>query len=161
MKPRAASPDAPNRNKTMPASAAETTASPYLQLHKDSPVQWQAYGPDTLAKAAAANKPLFLSMGYTTCLWCHVMKEESFSDPAIAELINQHFIPVLVDREERPDLDQLYQSIQPAMGLRGGWPLNIFLTPEGAPYFAVNYLPHREQPGQPSFATAVKEAASL
>ena len=141
--------------------APETNASLYLRLHKDSPVQWQAYGPDTLANAQAANKPLFLSMGYTTCLWCHVMREESFSDPEVAALINQHFIPVLVDRDERPDLDQLYQSAQPAMGLRGGWPLNIFLTPEGAPFFAVNYLPHTERPGQPSFISAVREAVAL
>ncbi|HJR55509.1 MAG TPA: thioredoxin domain-containing protein [Rhizomicrobium sp.] len=145
----------------MPATALQNTASPYLRLHRDNPVQWQAWGPDTLAQAQAENKPIFLSLGYTSCHWCLVMNEESFSDAGIAALINQNFIPILVDREERPDLDIFYQSAQPAMGLRGGWPLNVFLTPEGAPYFAVNYLPPEERLGQPSFRTAVSEAISL
>jgi len=145
----------------MPASALETTASPYLRLHKDNLVDWRPWGPTTLADARAAGKPIFLSLGYTACHWCHVMSRESFSDPGIAALINENFLAVLADREERPDLDIFYQSAQPIMGLRGGWPLNICLTPEGVPYFAVNYMPADAPPGQPSFRAALEEAIDL
>jgi uncharacterized protein YyaL (SSP411 family) len=145
----------------MSASALENTASPYLRLHKDSPVEWRVWGPTTLADAKAAGKPIFLSMGYTGCHWCHVMNEESFSNPRTAALLNENFIPVLADREERPDLDLFYQAAQPIMGLRGGWPLNICLTPDGVPFFAVNYLPADAPPGQPTFRDAMQEAANL
>ena len=145
----------------MSSSAPQNTANPYLALHKDSPVHWQAWGPDTLAGAQAQNKPILLSTGYANCHWCHVMNEESFSNPEIAALINENFIPVLADREERPDLDQLYQSAMPLMGVGGGWPLNVFLLPDGAPYFAVNYMPVEDRMGQPSFRTALTEAIAL
>jgi uncharacterized protein YyaL (SSP411 family) len=145
----------------MPASTLENAASPYLRLHKDNPVQWQAWGPDTLANAQAAGKPIFLSIGYMSCHWCHVMNEESFSNPEIAALINDNFIPVIIDRDERPDLDQFYQAAQPYMGLRGGWPLNLWLTPEGAPFFAVNFLPVDGLPGIPSFRGALTDVADL
>ena len=145
----------------MSSSALQNTANPYLALHKDSPVQWQVWGPDTLATAKAQNKPILLSTGYASCLWCQVMNEESFSNQEIAALINENFIPVLSDRDERPDLDQIYQSAMPLMGLGGGWPLNIFLLPDGAPYFAVNYMPAEDRMGQPSFRTALTEAIAL
>src|ERR1700761_3062589 len=121
----------------MSANQLENTASPYLLLHKDNPVHWRLWGTDVLEEAKAANKPIFLSIGYTGCHWCHVMNEESFSDAETAALLNDHFIPVIADREERPDLDQLYQAASTIMGLSGGWPLNIFLTPEGTPFFVV------------------------
>jgi len=145
----------------MSASALQNNASPYFRLHKDNLVQWQAWGPDMLANAKALDKPIFVSVGYNSCNWCHVMSEESFSNPEIATLINENFIPVLVDREERPDLDQIYQTSLPLMGLRGGWPLNIFLAPDGAPYFSVNYLPDEERMGQPSFRMAVTQAIDM
>ena len=106
----------------------DKSVSPYLLLHKDNPVAWRAWGDDALAEARAEGKPIFLSIGYTGCHWCHVMNQESFSDPEIAALINDNFIPVLVDREERPDLDQIYQAASTIMGHSGGWPLNLFLT---------------------------------
>ncbi len=145
----------------MSANALQNTPSPYLRMHKDNPVQWQTWGPDTLANAKAQDKPIFLSIGYTSCHWCHVMSEESFSNPEIAAIINANFIPVLVDREERPDLDQLYQNALTLMGLRGGWPTNVFLDPDGSPYFAINYLPTEQRGDQPSFRMAVNEAAHM
>jgi uncharacterized protein YyaL (SSP411 family) len=145
----------------MAASALETSLSPYLRLHKDNPVAWRPWSPDLLAEAEAAGKPIFLSIGYTGCHWCHVMNAESFSDPAIAALINENFIPVLVDREERPDIDLFYQSAMPALGLGGGWPLNMFLTPEGVPYFVIQYAPKEERLGQPAFRSVLTDAATL
>jgi uncharacterized protein YyaL (SSP411 family) len=145
----------------MAASALETSLSPYLRLHKDNPVAWRAWSPEVLAEAEAAGKPIFLSIGYTGCHWCHVMNAESFSDPAIAALINESFIPVLVDREERPDIDQFYQSAMPALGLGGGWPLNMFLTPDGVPYFVIQYAPKEERLGQPAFRTVLADATAL
>ena len=104
--------------------------SPYLQLHKDNPVDWYPWGPEALAAAEAQNKPILLSIGYTACHWCHVMEQESFADPATAALMNEHFINIKVDREERPDIDQIYQVAGNLMGHAGGWPLTAFLTPQ-------------------------------
>ena len=145
----------------MAANALETSLSPYLRLHKDNPVAWRTWSPDVLAEAEAAGKPIFLSIGYTGCHWCHVMNAESFSDPAIAALINENFIPVLVDREERPDIDLFYQSAMPALGLGGGWPLNLFLTPEGVPFFVIQFAPKEERLGVPPFRTVLNDAIAL
>ncbi|MBV9549664.1 MAG: thioredoxin domain-containing protein [Alphaproteobacteria bacterium] len=145
----------------MPASALETSLSPYLRLHKDNPVAWRVWGPEAMTEAEAAGKPIFLSIGYTGCHWCHVMNEESFSDPEIAATLNEHFIPVLLDKEERPDIDLFYQSAMPLMGLGGGWPLNILLTPDGAPFFVTQYVPKDERMGQPSFRSVLTDAAAL
>ncbi len=145
----------------MAANALETSLSPYLRLHKDNPVAWRTWSPEVLAEAEAAGKPIFLSIGYTGCHWCHVMNAESFSDPAIAALINENFIPVLVDREERPDIDLFYQSAMPALGLGGGWPLNLFLTPEGVPFFVIQFAPKEERLGVPPFRSVLNDAIAL
>jgi uncharacterized protein YyaL (SSP411 family) len=145
----------------MSASALQDATSPYLLLHKDNPVQWRLWGPEALAEAEAGSKPIFLSMGYTACHWCHVMNDESFSDPQIAAQINDNFIPVLIDREERPDLDQIYQSASNIMGYQGGWPLNIFLKPDGVPFFVAGYQPKEERQGQPAFGRVLTETANL
>ncbi len=106
----------------MSANSLQDTTSPYLLLHKDNPVRWRLWGPEALAEAKESGKPILLSMGYTACHWCHVMNEESFSDVETAALINDLFIPILADREERPDLDNIYQTASEIMGKQGGGP---------------------------------------
>jgi uncharacterized protein YyaL (SSP411 family) len=112
-----------------------STSSLFLLSHKDNPIQWRTWGPDALAEAKASDKPILLSMGYVGCHWCQVMNREAFSDPDIAAVIQENFIPILADRDERPDLDMLYQGAAGIMGHPGGWPLNIFLTPDGRPFW--------------------------
>ncbi|HXC57501.1 MAG TPA: thioredoxin domain-containing protein [Rhizomicrobium sp.] len=121
--------------------------SPYLQLHKDNPVDWYPWGPEALAAAEAQNKPILLSIGYTACHWCHVMEQESFADPATAALMNENFINIKVDREERPDIDQVYQAAGNLMGHPGGWPLTAFLTPQRVPFVVGTYFPKEERAG--------------
>ncbi len=145
----------------MPSNTLQTSLSPFLRLHKDNPVAWRVWGPEALAEAEAQDKPIFLSIGYTGCHWCHVMNQDSFSDPATAAILNENFIPVLLDREERPDIDQFYQSALPLMGLSGGWPLNLILTPDGAPFFVTQYVPQQERLGTPSFNSVLNDAAVL
>src|SRR5271154_985749 len=113
----------------MSRNLLEQETSPYLLLHKDNPVHWRPWSPEALEEAVTSGKPILLSIGYTACHWCHVMNEESFSDPETAALMNDLFVNVKVDREERPDLDQIYQAAANNMGSAGGWPLTIFLTP--------------------------------
>ncbi|MBV9824787.1 MAG: thioredoxin domain-containing protein [Alphaproteobacteria bacterium] len=125
--------------------------SPYLLQHKDNPVHWQAWNPDTLASAQAADKPILLSIGYAACHWCHVMAHESFENPAIAEPMNEHFVNIKVDREERPDLDAIYQHALSLMGEQGGWPLTMFLTPQGEPFWGGTYFPPEARWGRPGF----------
>lgn len=115
--------------------------SPYLLQHKDNPVWWRAWGEKAFAKARAENKLIFLSIGYATCHWCHVMEHESFEDQKIADLLNQNYISIKADREELPDVDQIYMDAIHAMGQRGGWPLNIFLTPDLKPFYGGTYFP--------------------
>ncbi|HEY1707599.1 MAG TPA: thioredoxin domain-containing protein [Rhizomicrobium sp.] len=138
-------------------SHLDTSTSPYLQLHKDNPVDWYGWGPEAFAAAEASNKPIFLSIGYTACHWCHLMNAESFGNGDIAAQMNDSFINVLVDREERPDVDLLYQAASNAMGHMGGWPLNIFLTPKGEPYFVTGYLPPEERNGIPAIQTVLRD----
>jgi hypothetical protein len=135
--------------------------SPYLLLHKDNPVHWRPWGAEALAEAKAANKPIFLSIGYTACHWCHVMNHESFADPEVAELMNKLFVNVKVDREERPDIDQLYQAASIQMGHQGGWPLSMFLTPEGKPFLAGGFLGTTEAPNRPTIKRALTESARV
>ena len=135
--------------------------SPFLLSHKDSPVQWRTWGPKALAEAKKADKPILLSMGYAGCHWCHVINRESFSNPEIAALINENFIPVLADRDERPDLDMLYQGAAGIMQHPGGWPLNIFLNHDGAPWWVTGYQPPQELPDNPSFRRVIEECAQL
>ncbi len=134
-----------NRNRL-----AEET-SPYLLQHKDNPVHWQGWSPATLAAAKAANKPIMLSIGYAACHWCHVMAHESFEDPAVAAVMNEHFVNIKVDREERPDLDSIYQYALTLLGEQGGWPLTMFLTPDGAPFWGGTYFPPTRRYGRPAF----------
>jgi uncharacterized protein YyaL (SSP411 family) len=135
--------------------------SPYLLSHKDNPVRWRTWGPEALAEAKAQDKPILLSLGYAGCHWCSVMDRESFSDAETAALINDNYIPVLADREERPDLDMLYQGAAGVMNHPGGWPLNIFLKPDGAPFWVTGYLPPEDKQDAPSFRRVVTETAEL
>ncbi len=130
--------------------------SPYLQQHKDNPVHWQEWGRDALAQARAGNKPILLSIGYAACHWCHVMAHESFEDVETAGLMNELFVSIKVDREERPDIDQIYMTALHALGQQGGWPLTMFLTPEGKPFWGGTYFPKHRQPGRPSFKDVLR-----
>ncbi len=121
--------------------------SPYLREHANNPVQWWAWGADALAAAAARDQPIFLSVGYAACHWCHVMARESFSQPEIASLLNESFVSIKVDREERPDVDALYMSAAQLMTGRGGWPLSVFLLPDGRPFMAGTYYPPDDRDG--------------
>ena len=139
--------------------AAET--SPYLLLHAGNPVHWRPWGPEAFAEAEAQGKPVLLSVGYTACHWCHVMNHESFADAETAKLMNELFVNVKVDREERPDIDQLYQAASNSMGLNGGWPLTMFLTPKGEPFYAGTYFPPEDRYGQPAFKRVLEEVSKL
>ena len=136
-------------------------SSPYLLLHKDNPVHWRTWSREALAEAEAQNKPILLSIGYSACHWCHVMNNESFADTETAALMNDNFVNIKVDREERPDLDQLYQSASNAMGNPGGWPLTVFLTPKGVPFFTGTYFPKEEGFGQPTFKSVLGDVSKL
>ncbi len=126
-------------------------SSPYLLQHQDNPVHWRPWGAAALAEAQAANRPVLLSVGYAACHWCHVMAHESFEDPATADLMNRLFINIKVDREERPDIDHIYMSALHALGEQGGWPLTMFLTPDGTPFWGGTYFPPEPRWGRPSF----------
>jgi uncharacterized protein len=145
----------------MSRNQLDQSTSPYLLLYKDNPVHWYVWGPEAFEAARAQNKPIFLSIGYTACHWCHVMNHESFQDPAIAAVMNDLFVNVKVDREERPDLDQLYQTAAAHMGHTGGWPLTMFLTPNGEPYMAGGYLPRDERGELPAFKRALERGAEF
>jgi len=125
--------------------------SPYLLQHADNPVDWHPWGTEALALAEAQDKPIFLSIGYAACHWCHVMAHESFEDPETAALMNKHFVNIKVDREERPDLDSLYMDAVVAMTGQGGWPMSVFLTPEGKPFYGGTYFPPNRRFNLPSF----------
>ena len=115
--------------------------SPYLLQHKDNPVNWYPWGEEAFKAAKKEDKPIFLSIGYSTCHWCHVMEHESFEDSTVAELMNNNFINVKVDREERPDIDNIYMTVCQMMTGSGGWPLTIVMTPDKRPFFAGTYFP--------------------
>jgi hypothetical protein len=139
---------------------AEET-SPYLLQHKDNPVHWRAWSAETLALAKQQGKPILLSSGYAACHWCHVMAAESFENLGVAALMNAHFVNVKVDREERPDIDHLYQQALQMLGRRGGWPLTMFLTPDGEPFWGGTYFPPEPRYGMPGFADILKAVAEL
>lgn len=117
------------------------SSSPYLQQHKDNPVHWKEWNGDSLKKALEGDKPILLSVGYSACHWCHVMAHESFEDEEVAQIMNKHFINIKVDREERPDIDQVYMEAIQSMGINGGWPLHVFLTPDQKPFYGGTYFP--------------------
>lgn len=127
------------------------SASLYLRQHKDNPVAWQPWGEEAFALATRLGRPVLLSSGYASCHWCHVMAHESFDDSATAALINQHFVAIKLDREERPDIDALYQQALGLMGKQGGWPLTMFLTPDGKPFWGGTYFPRLPRHGLPAF----------
>jgi uncharacterized protein YyaL (SSP411 family) len=133
--------------------------SPYLLQHKDNPVDWYPWGEEALTRAREQNKPLIVSIGYSACHWCHVMERESFEDAEVAAVMNEHFVPVKVDREERPDVDAIYMDAVQAMTGHGGWPLNAFLTPEGVPFYAGTYFPPQPRHGMPSWRMVLEGVA--
>ncbi len=134
-------------------------SSPYLLLHQTNPVDWYPWGEEALEKARREDKPIFLSVGYSTCYWCHVMERESFSNPKVAALMNEYFVNIKVDREERPDLDEIYMTATQMLTQRGGWPNSVFLTPDLKPFFAGTYFPPEDRYGRPGFSTLVTRLA--
>ena len=142
----------------MPNHLAHET-SPYLLQHQDNPVDWYPWGPEALRRAKQGGKPIFLSIGYSACHWCHVMEHESFENKAIAKVLNEKFICIKVDREERPDLDQLYMNAVQMMTGRGGWPMSVFLTPERKPFYAGTYWPPHDRQGMPGFDRVIAGVA--
>lgn len=139
---------------------AEAT-SPYLLQHADNPVHWRPWGPEALAEAEAADKPILLSVGYAACHWCHVMAHESFEDERVAEVMNRLFVNIKVDREERPDVDQIYMAALHAFNERGGWPMTMFLDPKGRPFWGGTYFPKEAKWGRPGFTDILEEMARL
>ena len=137
--------------------AAET--SPYLLQHANNPVDWYPWGPEALEKARAQDRPIFLSIGYSACHWCHVMERESFENPEIAALMNEHFVSIKVDREERPDLDDVYMAAVQAMTGSGGWPMSVFLTPDLRPFFGGTYFPPDDRHGMAGFPRVLAAVA--
>src|SRR5687767_6898655 len=150
-----ANPNTANTNRL----AAET--SPYLLQHQHNPVDWRPWGPDALAEAQATGKPILLSIGYAACHWCHVMAHESFEDDATAGVMNKLFVNIKVDREERPDIDQIYMNALHHLGEQGGWPLTMFLTPDGEPVWGGTYFPKESQYGRPAFVDVLRELSRL
>src|SRR5438128_8124217 len=134
-----------------PANRHAQETSPYLLQHAHNPVDWYPWGEEALRRARAENKPILLSIGYSACHWCHVMERESFEDPTIARLMNDNFVTIKVDREERPDLDTIYMEAVQAMSGQGGWPMTVFLTPDGVPFYGGTYFPPTDRMGMPGF----------
>ena len=133
--------------------------SPYLLQHAHNPVDWYAWSPDAFKRAKKEQKPIFLSIGYSTCHWCHVMEEESFTDPKVAQIMNEHFVSIKVDREERPDIDKIYMTYVMATTGSGGWPMTVFLTPDRKPFFGGTYFPPEDRYGRPGFKTLLLHIA--
>lgn len=135
--------------------------SPYLLQHQHNPVDWFPWGEEAFGKARDEAKPIFLSIGYSTCHWCHVMERESFEDETVARFLNRHFISIKVDREERPDLDKIYMTAVQALSGQGGWPLSAFLTPELKPFYGGTYFPPRDVQGRPGFLNLLQGLVNL
>src|SRR5215204_20950 len=140
----------PGRFKGMPNRLAQET-SPYLLQHRDNPVDWYPWDPEALERAREEDQPILLSVGYSACHWCHVMERESFEDAETAAYMNEHFVCIKVDREERPDVDAIYMDAVQAMTGHGGWPLNAFVTPDQVPFYAGTYFPPQGRHGLPSW----------
>jgi uncharacterized protein YyaL (SSP411 family) len=141
------------------ANRLSTESSPYLLQHAENPVDWYPWGAEALDRARREDRPILLSIGYSACHWCHVMERESFEDPSIAALMNEAFVNVKVDREERPDIDQVYMRAVQALTGQGGWPLTVFLTPEAEPYYGGTYFPPAPRHGLPSFRQVIEASA--
>ncbi len=134
-------------------------SSPYLLQHAHNPVEWYPWGEESLQKARSENKPIFLSIGYSACHWCHVMAHESFEDEEIAKIMNENFINIKVDREERPDIDDIYQRVCQLASGTGGWPLSVFLTSDQKPFYVGTYFPKYARYGMPGFGTILSQLA--
>lgn len=165
----AAEPAREQKGQTVSTSAAKVVQtnrlalekSPYLLQHQHNPVDWYGWGDEAFSKARRENKPIFLSIGYSTCHWCHVMERESFEDPKLAAFLNSNYVSIKVDREERPDVDKIYMTAVQAMGQGGGWPLNAFLTPELKPFYGGTYFPPESKYGRPSFLQVLQKVSEL
>ena len=145
----------------MKRNALAEETSPYLLQHKDNPVDWWAWGDEALAEAKRSNRPILLSVGYAACHWCHVMAHESFENPAIAAVMNELYVNIKVDREERPDIDQIYMAALHALGEPGGWPLTMILTPGGEPVWGGTYFPPTARFGRPAFPDLLRTIAAI
>src|SRR5258708_1327212 len=143
----------------MPSNRLALEKSPYLLQHAHTPVDWYAWGEDAFARARAEDKPIFLSIGYSTCHWCHVMERESFENPAIAELLNKDFVSIKMDREERPDIDRIYMTYVQASTGSGGWPMSVWLTPDLKPFVGGTYFPPDNRYGRPGFPAFLQRIA--
>src|SRR6478736_4600576 len=136
-------------------------SSPYLLQHKHNPVDWWAWGPEALAEAKRANKPILLSVGYAACHWCHVMAHESFESADTAAVMNDLFVNIKVDREERPDIDAIYMRALHSLGEQGGWPLTMFLDSDARPFWGGTYFPPTARYGRPSFVSVLRQLAGI
>ena len=145
---------------TRPANRLAHATSPYLLQHAHNPVDWYEWGPEALDRAKREDKPIFLSIGYSACHWCHVMERESFENDAIAAVMNKHFVNIKVDREERPDLDDVYMTATQAMTGSGGWPMSVWLAPDGRPFYAGTYFPPEDHYGRPGFKRVLEFLAN-
>jgi uncharacterized protein len=145
----------------MPTNRLASEKSPYLLQHAHNPVDWFAWHEEAFAKARMENKPIFLSIGYSTCHWCHVMERESFEQENIGNFLNEHFVSIKVDREERPDVDKIYMTFVQSTTGGGGWPMSVFLTPELKPFFGGTYFPPDARYGRPSFLQLLEQIAGL
>ncbi len=145
----------------MPENRLARETSPYLIQHKDNPVAWWPWGPEALAEATRTGKPILLSVGYAACHWCHVMAHESFEDPATASVMNELFVNIKVDREERPEIDEIYMNALHLLGEQGGWPLTMFLTPQGEPVWGGTYFPKDSRYGRPAFVDVLREVSRV
>src|SRR4051812_45125064 len=145
-----------------PANRLIRETSPYLLQHAHNPVDWYPWGPEALARAKAEDKPILLSIGYSACHWCHVMERESFENEQIAGILNAGYVAIKVDREERPDLDDIYMAATLAINNgQGGWPMTVFLTPDQEPFFAGTYFPPDDRQGRPGFGSVLLQISEL
>ncbi len=144
-----------------PANQLENSASSYLRSARHQPVEWHPWGEAVFARAQSLNRPILLDIGAVWCHWCHVMDGESYEDPEIAAVINEHFVAVKVDRDERPDIDSRYQAAVSAISGQGGWPLTAFLTPDGRPYYGGTYFPRDDRYGRPGFGRVLLAMAQV
>src|SRR5436309_4598968 len=135
--------------------------SPYLLQHANNPVDWFSWSDEAFAKARAEDKPIFLSVGYSTCHWCHVMERESFENGSVAAILNEHFVSIKVDREERPDVDRVYMTFVQATTGSGGWPMSVWLTPDLKPFYGGTYFPPSSRWGRPGFTEILGEIARV
>src|SRR5919109_1143218 len=146
--------------RTLPvANRLARETSPYLLQHAENPVDWYPWGDEAFARAKAEDKPILLSVGYSACHWCHVMERESFENAETAALMNRHFVNVKVDREERPDVDHIYMQAVQTMTGSGGWPMTVFLTPDGTPFYGGTYFPPVDRHNMPAFSRALTAIA--